>query len=95
MKKIFALLLMMTFLMTGCGVTKEVQADVVLPPTDPVEKILQSMTLEEKIGQMMMVGVYGTELNDDIIYSLNAFHFGGIIYYDRNLVSRPIRNCRC
>ncbi|MBR1646812.1 MAG: glycoside hydrolase family 3 protein [Selenomonadaceae bacterium] len=85
MKKIFALMLMMTFLMTGCGATKEVQADVVLPPTDPVEKILQSMTLEEKIGQMMMVGVYGTQLNDDIIYSLNAFHFGGIIYYDRNL----------
>ena len=84
MKKIFALLLM-TILMTGCGGVKEVQADVSLPPTDPVEKILQSMTLEEKIGQMMMVGFYGTELNDDITYSLNAFHFGGIIYYDRNL----------
>ena len=87
MKKIFALLLMLTFLMTGCGATKEVKADVILPPTDPVEKILQSMTLEEKIGQMMMVGFYGTTLNDDIIYSLNAFHFGGIIYYDRNLES--------
>ena len=84
MKKIFTLLLL-TFLLTGCGDTKEVQADVSLPPTDPVEEILQSMTLEEKIGQMMMIGVYGTQLNDDIIYSLNAFHFGGIIYYDRNL----------
>ena len=86
MKKILVLLLT-TLLLTGCGVTKEVKADVVLPPTDPVEEILQTMTLEEKIGQMLMVGVYGTELNDDIIYSLNAFHFGGIIYYDRNLES--------
>ena len=87
MKKFFAIIIAATFLFTGCGATKEVQADVVLPPTDPVEKILQSMTLEEKIGQMMMVGFHGTELNDDIIYSLNQFHFGGIIYFDRNLES--------
>ena len=87
MKKIFVMLFMTAFLMTGCGATKEVKADVVLPPTDPVEKILETMTLEEKIGQMMMIGVYGTELNDDIIYSLNAFHFGGIIFFDRNLES--------
>ena len=86
MRKFFVLIFTTIFLLTGCGEVKEVQADV-LPPPDPIETKLQSMTLEEKIGQMVMIGVYGTELNDDIIYSLNNFHFGGIIFFDRNLES--------
>ena len=52
-----------------------------------IEEQLQSMSLEEKIGQMMMVGFISTELDQDLIYSLNAFHFGGIIFFDRNLTS--------
>ncbi|MBR0288393.1 MAG: glycoside hydrolase family 3 protein, partial [Selenomonadaceae bacterium] len=86
MKKFFAMILSTIFLMAGCGEVKEVEADVLSPP-DPIEEKLNSMTLEEKVGQMVMIGVYGTELNDDIIYSLNQFHFGGVIFYDRNLKS--------
>jgi len=85
MRKLFALILA-AIICAGCGGVKEVQADM-LPPPDPIEEKLNAMTLEEKIGQMILVGVYGTELNDDIIYSLNNFHFGGIIFYDRNLES--------
>lgn len=85
MRKIFMLILA-AIICAGCGEVKEVQADV-MPPPDPIEEQLKSMTLEEKIGQMIMVGVYGTQLNDDIIYSLNQFHFGGVIFYDRNLES--------
>lgn len=81
----FFMLLLTAIICAGCGEVKEVQADV-LPP-DPIEEKLNSMTLEEKIGQMVMIGVYGTELNDDIIYSLNQFHFGGVIFFDRNLES--------
>ena len=86
MKKFFAMIFALMILMTGCGEVKEVQADV-LPPPDPIEEQLNSMTLEEKVGQMVMVGVYGTELNEDIIYSLSNFHFGGVIFFDRNLES--------
>lgn len=86
MKKFFVMMFAAIILLTGCGEVKEVQADV-LPPTDPIEEKLNSMTLEEKIGQMVMIGVYGTELNDDIIFSLNNFHFGGVIFFDRNLES--------
>ena len=86
MKKFFAMMFATIILLTGCGEVKEVQADV-LPPPDPIEEKLQSMTLEEKIGQMVMIGVYGTELNDDIIFSMNNFHFGGVIFFDRNLES--------
>ena len=54
---------------------------------DSVEKTLQSMTLAEKVGQMVMFGFEGTELNNDVIYLLNEFHFGGVIFFDRNLVN--------
>ncbi|MBQ9496737.1 MAG: glycoside hydrolase family 3 protein, partial [Selenomonadaceae bacterium] len=89
MRKFFALMLAAIFFLTGCGEVKEVQADVLPPPPppDPIETKLNSMTLEEKIGQMVMIGVYGTELNDDIVFSMNNFHFGGVIFFDRNLES--------
>lgn len=86
MKKFFMAICAAALLITGCGEVQEVKADVV-PPPDPIEQQLNSMTLEEKIGQMVMIGVYGTELNDDIRYSLNQFHFGGVIFFDRNLES--------
>ena len=86
MKKFFVMMFAAILLMTGCSEVKEVEADV-LPPPDPIEEKLNSMTLEEKVGQMVMIGVYGTEINDDIIFSLNNFHFGGVIFFDRNLES--------
>ena len=55
---------------------------------DPVEEILQSMTLEEKVGQMMLVGVHGTQINDDMKFILNQYHYGGIIFFDRNMENK-------
>ena len=54
---------------------------------DSIDEILNSLTLEEKVGQMVFIGVQGTELNNDIIVSLRDFHFGGVILYDRNMES--------
>ena len=85
MKKFLLAICAACLLVTGCGDAQEVKADIA--PPDPIEQQLNTMTLEEKIGQMVMIGVYGTQLNDDIIYSLNEFHFGGVILYDRNLES--------
>lgn len=62
-----------------------VRAEV--PRPDPIEEQLKSMTLKEKIGQMVFIGFYGTTINDDIRYSLNNFHFGGVILFDRNMES--------
>lgn len=52
---------------------------------DEVEKILQSLTLEEKLGQMMIFGFTGTTVNDDITWMLANYHAGGIILFDRNM----------
>ena len=54
---------------------------------DSIETTLHSMTLAEKVGQMVMFGFEVTEINNDVIYLLNEFHFGGVIFFDRNLVS--------
>ena len=43
------------------------------------------MSLEEKIGQMMMVGVQGKSVDENIKFLFNQYHFGGIIFFDRNM----------
>ena len=72
------------FVIAVCGCFSEAE-EIPAKEEDSVEKLLQSMTLEEKVGQMIMVGVYGTEMNADINYLMNEYKVGGIIYYDRNM----------
>ena len=55
---------------------------------DEVEEILKSMTLEEKIGQMMIFGFHGTTTNEDINWMLANYHSGGIILFDRNMENK-------
>ena len=50
-----------------------------------VENTLQSMTLQEKIGQMVMIGIYGTDVDKDSLAMLHQYHIGGIILFDRNM----------
>ena len=93
MKKIFLsfLMFMFTFCTTGCFASSdEVKAgsEIESEPVDPIEEILASMTLEEKVGQMVMIGVYGLSVNDDTKNLLSKYHFGGIIFYDRNMENK-------
>lgn len=55
---------------------------------DPVEEVLSQMSLEEKVGQMMMFGFHGTTTNDDINWMLETCHMGGIILFDRNMENK-------
>ncbi|MDV7765959.1 beta-N-acetylhexosaminidase [Peribacillus sp. CSMR9] len=54
---------------------------------EKIEKMLEKMTLEEKIGQLMMVGFKGTEKNSEITELIEQKHIGGVIYFDRNMKS--------
>lgn len=54
---------------------------------EQADAIVAQMTLTEKIGQMVMIGVHGTDLTDDSRYMLRQFHIGGVILFDRNLES--------
>ena len=52
---------------------------------EKVDKIVASMSKTEKIGQMVMIGIQGTKVDDDSLYMLNQYHMGGVILFDRNM----------
>lgn len=54
---------------------------------EKVDDLLVEMTLEEKIGQLMVIGFDGKEINDHAKTMINEYKVGGIIYYDRNMES--------
>lgn len=54
---------------------------------EKVDKIVASMSNTEKIGQMVMIGIQGTKVDDDSLYMLNQYHMGGVILFDRNMDS--------
>lgn len=67
--------------------TVETKAVVDKPLTvdEKVDKLMTEMTPAEKIGQMMMIGVKGTDVNADSLYMLHEYHMGGVILFDRNM----------
>ena len=56
-----------------------------MTPEERADAVLAQMTLSEKIGQMVMIGVHGTKLDDDSRFMLAEYAVGGVILFDRNL----------
>ena len=54
---------------------------------EKVDKTVESMSQTEKLGQMVMIGIQGTKVDDDSLYMLHQFHMGGVILFDRNMES--------
>ncbi|HHT46760.1 MAG TPA: hypothetical protein GX004_05645, partial [Firmicutes bacterium] len=59
---------------------------------DPVEKLnkemlkmLQEMTLEEKVGQMVFVGFEGPGVDDHVESMIREHQIGGLILFERNI----------
>ena len=46
---------------------------------------LNDLTLEEKIGQMLMFAFHGTSFNDQLKKQIEKFHIGGVIHFARNI----------
>jgi len=47
----------------------------------------ESLTLEEKIGQMIFAGISGTKMNENMNQLIRNYHVGGIIFNGDNLVT--------
>jgi len=86
-------------LTTGCGlhnpftskaepVTYESVAQSELSPEQKVDKLVANMSDSDKVGQLLMIGIHGTTLNDDAKFMLNEYRVGGIILFDRNMESK-------
>lgn len=80
MKKIL-FLLTLSLLTTTAGLGQEYQTDEV--------------TLDEKIGQMLMIGFKGFEVSDTshIVRDIREYHLGGVILFDYDVpTGKPVRN---
>lgn len=97
MKKIYAAgswlaltVFLLVFFVAGCGQSAEPKQNTAqtLPQftlRDAAVKMVSEMTLEEKIGQMLMIGINGTEIDQGAAVMLKDYHVGGIILFDRNM----------
>ncbi|MCD9024397.1 beta-N-acetylhexosaminidase [Cohnella sp. NL03-T5] len=52
--------------------------------TDEITRIINDMTLEEKVGQMILAGIDGTSINQATKKMIANQHVGGIIMYKNN-----------
>ncbi|MGP1574497.1 glycoside hydrolase family 3 protein [Selenomonas sp.] len=59
-----------------------------LSPDEKAAAIVQKMSDAEKVGQLLMIGIQGTELDDDSRFMLSEYHIGGVILFDRNMKSQ-------
>jgi len=75
-------LILLTLILTSCSI----------PSTPMPTPITQSpnhsiFTLEQKIGQLMLVGFDGTTLTPEFRAVIQQLYIGGVIFYDRNVAS--------
>lgn len=54
---------------------------------DPIKKKIKEMTLDEKIGQMVIVGFDGYTIDDSVRAMIQDYHVSGFILYGRNVES--------
>ena len=56
--------------------------------TDPeIDTMITEMTIEEKVGQLIMVGFEGTQANETIEAHIRERFVGGIVLFSRNIES--------
>ncbi|WP_019849675.1 beta-N-acetylhexosaminidase [Desulfitobacterium sp. PCE1] len=55
------------------------------PVIDPLKERIQAMTLEEKVGQLVMVGVDGYEINANAQQLIQNYHVGGFVLLKKNV----------
>ncbi len=84
-------LYVLLFMLTACTPTPSVS--ITPMPTSPIplsphlDALVSQMTLEQKVGQVMLVGFDGTTLTPELRNDLTQLHIGGVIFYDRNIQS--------
>ena len=74
----------------SCGPPSEIRKPQSEIPVTPQPKIknqksrVEEMSLEQKIGQIMMIGFDGTTLTPELRRMVEETHVGGVILYERN-----------
>ncbi len=91
---IFIILIVTFSLFTSCttGKTDELPNKTsplpIAPVKDPIEEQIKLMSLDEKLGQMIIAGLEGYVVDDDARQMIESYHVGGFILYSRNVESQ-------
>lgn len=98
-KKIYIIFLSLIILFTvGCSkdTQKKPEDKVEIPEdkgespivieNDPIKDKIRKMTLEEKIGQLLIVGLDGESIDDNTRELIQTYKVGGFILFSRNIV---------
>ncbi|WIV18716.1 beta-N-acetylhexosaminidase [Paenibacillus polygoni] len=74
----------------GLGYTESLEPDRVISieESDKYKSELMSMTLEQKIGQLMISGFSGTELSHEEAQLIASGRIGGVILFKQNIESK-------
>ena len=57
------------------------------PTPDPVAEQMAAMTTEQKVGQLLVAGMEGTQPGEDAVQAIQTAQVGGIILFGRNVES--------
>ena len=57
------------------------------PTPDPVAEQMAAMTTEQKVGQLLVAGIEGTQPGEDAVQAIQTAQVGGIILFGRNVES--------
>ena len=92
MKRLLLLIVALAVITSGCIRRNE---NKLTPQQQPeaenqksaLDSLLDGMTPEEKVGQLLMVGIDGTELDEGTAEFLKEHRIGGVILFGRNIRS--------
>ena len=99
-QKLFIILLIIMTILVGCNNDNKTQIPIEEDKTeileedvvekdiivDNVQEQIKTMTLKEKIGQLIIVGFDGTSINEEALDYIENLKVGGFILFARNIV---------
>ncbi|MBS4913149.1 MAG: glycoside hydrolase family 3 protein [Veillonella sp.] len=80
--------------LAGCGQSasdapkEEIWQKKDITAEEKVDALMNSMSDADKVGQLILFGMNGTKVNDNVAYMLSEYKMGGIILFDRNMENK-------
>lgn len=96
---IVAILILMIFLSSCSNINKEIKEEPLIKddkkPIDVVEEknidliqeSIENMDLDQKIGQLFIIGFNGTSMDDWLSSIIRDYHIGGFILFENNILN--------
>ena len=70
------------------GESKSSEGNNINGENDPIKDKIKEMTMEEKLGQLVMVGLDGYSIDDNAKTFISSYKVSGFIFFSRNIESQ-------